>query len=164
MSPHDLINEIWQLPDRDLIVLTGGEPFRQDFSKFVEMILDWDYDKRIQVETNGTLWLPGLSDLVTVVCSPKTPSIHLAIQERADAYKYVIQYGLVDDDGLPTKSLGLGKPARPPKGFSRKAIYVQPCDEQDDINNGLNMQTAVNSCLEHGYRLCLQTHKIAGLP
>ena len=84
-------------------------------------------------------------------------------------YKYVIQAGYVDMDGLPTKTLGSLRPARPrffggqPLVDRESEIYLQPLDQQNENLNRLNMEAAVASCMNHGYRMCLQTHKIMGL-
>ncbi len=172
-NPGQLVDYIKNnFPKRDLIVLTGGEPFRQDFRYAVNLLmLHW----RVQIETNGTLFLDlkelrALSDGIhfnklTVVCSPKTPSIHNRMWEQIDSLKYVVEAGKIDDDGLPLSSVGpqYGRPARPPENWYG-SIYVEPLDCQDAEKNDANMKAAVQCCLQHNYRLSLQTHKIAGLP
>jgi organic radical activating enzyme len=171
MAPDQLLNEIAMrsphgLPQ--LIVLTGGEPFRQDFFLFAERALGRGC--RVQVETNGTLCLPIMPgpagrNAISVVCSPKTPKINSELTRHITAYKYVLDAGHIDpEDGLPTSSLGCSAPpARPHSGFEGD-IFVQPCDDQDEEKNRKNMQAAVGSCLRFGYRLCLQLHKIVDLP
>ena len=65
-----------------LVVITGGEPFRQNLTPFVNALLDQGF--RVQIETNGTLFLPrGNGEdpgfpyyRVTIVCSPKTGKIN----------------------------------------------------------------------------------------
>jgi organic radical activating enzyme len=65
---------------------------------------------------------------------------------------------------LPTSILLNGlRPARPPEGYKHR-IYVQPLDEQDPEANHRNLIACREVCLQHGYTLCLQLHKIAGLP
>ena len=153
-----------------LIVLTGGEPFRQNICTLVSELTNRNY--RVQIETNGTIspkafgYMPSIAN---IVCSPKTPKIDHDILQDAMAFKYVVQAGQVDlDDGLPTSVLGLKvSPARPYNLGARVAmgsVYVQPADEYNDIKNKANMDEAVRSCLKYGYRLCLQQHKAAGLP
>jgi 7-carboxy-7-deazaguanine synthase len=110
-----------------------------------------------------------LTEPVFIVCSPKTPKVHQSIEHEACAYKYVLTEGKIDpDDGLPTEVLGLrmrDRPARPPRRLIDDCeVYVQPADEQDEKRNRANMEATVESCRRFGYRLCLQTHKIAGLP
>lgn len=99
----------------DLVVLTGGEPFRQNFGPLVEALNTSGF--RVQVETAGTLWFsrewpghpprfaraPGLSEN-SIVVSPKTPVIRAEVAEAAWAWKYVIRVGEVGADGLPNYS------------------------------------------------------------
>ena len=149
-----------------LVVLTGGEPFRQNIMPFVWAALDEGLE--VQAESNGTLAPPEArrcnSTSFTVVCSPKTGSINHKLHPLISAYKYVLQAGKVDpEDGLPTDSLGMGvRVARPHDGFGGE-VFVQPTDEGDPQRNVDNVATAVWSCLQFGYRLSVQIHKIAGL-
>lgn len=149
-----------------LVVITGGEPFRQNLTPFVILLLGLGY--RVQLETNGTLFLDGFPyERVTVVCSPKTGRIHWDLAKRVNAFKYVVQAGYVSpEDGLPFATLGQDNQtdvARPPVG-SVAEIFVQPLDEQDQNLNRKNLEAAVASCLRYGYRLCIQTHKLANVP
>lgn len=164
------IDDIWKeilplLTPNELVVLTGGEPFRQNTQLLIRRLLAMGVD--IQIETNGTVD-PGYSipHLVTVVCSPKTPKINAYMEKRADHYKYVINHKSVDEsDGLPISALGLSKKkrvARPPKGFVGN-IYLQPEDMRNEYQNMLNTEAALKSCLEYGYILQLQVHKLIGV-
>ena len=175
MSPSEVVSAVYAAGPtfRPLVVITGGEPFRQDLTSLVLALIKSGH--HVQVETNGTLqlppelmsWIDEWNDpqIFCVVCSPKTQKIHQANWPYINALKYVVQQGQVDTDGLPLSSVGpqYGRPARPPEDWAGK-IYVQPLDEQDAIANDLNMQVAVKSCMKYGFRLCLQTHKIARLP
>lgn len=145
-----------------LVVITGGEPFRQNIYPITSALLSNGY--RVQVETNGSLYQDLPMD-VTVVCSPKTGSIHPALQQRISAYKYVLHADDVCSDGLPLKALGHPvnvRLARPP-AFSKVPIYLQPIDVGDEEENKRHLAAVVRSCLKHGHILCLQTHKIVGL-
>lgn len=160
------------LPAYGLIVLTGGEPFRQgDTSDLIQRLLNERY--RVQVETNGLLMpadrhlKPGAmwgTHKFRVVCSPKTPKLPDEMWQYISDLKYVVQEGFIDEDGLPLRSVGsqYGAPAKPHKHWSGE-IYIQPLDEKDEERNKLNTEAAVASCLKHGYRLCLQQQKIVGL-
>lgn len=146
-----------------LVVITGGEPFRQNLVPLVGLLIDNGYC--VQIETNGTFYQgEGFPFNAVIVCSPKTTRIHQDLAERANVFKYVVNFGNVSqDDGLPLTTLGnLGKVARPPVDFIGE-IFVQPMDEQDEIKNKFNMDAAVSSCLVYGHRLCIQTHKLANL-
>jgi 7-carboxy-7-deazaguanine synthase len=101
---------------------------------------------------------------VTVVCSPKTPVVCPAIRPHIFHYKYVLEAGKVDDDGLPSSVLGNNlRPYRPEDIGPHRTIWVQPSDQKDPVLNEANMRAAVDSCLKFGYRLTLQTHKYANL-
>lgn len=86
----------------DLVVLTGGEPCRQDLAKFIQCMCD-NLGFRVQIETAGTYWQPCfLNPKVTLVCSPKTKHVHPKIKEHCKHWKYVIQANHVSIyDGLP---------------------------------------------------------------
>ena len=169
-SPEDvleLVQHVEEWPTGALIVITGGEPFRQNVVPTILALLDADYV--VQVETNGVLCPPGFDALTrrsgfTLVCSPKTSRIDPTIAARADAFKYVLRADDMADDGLPTRALGhVANPhvARP--GRANVPVYLQPMDEQDEIANAVNTTAVVVSCMRHGYILQLQTHKLLGL-
>ncbi len=152
-----------------LIVLTGGEPFRQRIDPFVNVLL---YRKFIvQIETNGTLFTcEGLNwDNLNlhVVCSPKTPGVPRKLADKITAWKYIVEYGKVDPtDGLPTSVLGAAiRPYRPMEGVRKQDIYIQPCDAGpgNDEQTNLNIRQALDVCAAFGYRICLQLHKILGM-
>ena len=153
--------------DITLVVITGGEPFRQNISPLVETLLALHC--RVQIETNGTLTLKKFPyGQVTIVCSPKTPKINPALVPHISAYKYVIQADGVDPvDGLPTKILGSDRRvARPtyggPMKITPRKVFVQPFDDQNDPENS-NQAAALAAALEHGYRFGIQLHKMLGL-
>lgn len=148
----------------DLVVITGGEPLRQNLTQVCRILVENGF--RVQIETNGLHYqkLPFIKSHVFVVCSPKTPRIDSKLESELSAIKYVVQDGEVDSiDGLPLNGLGYkAAPHRVSEAFNGE-IYVQPMDEKDECKNKLNTKQAVESCMKFGYRLCLQTHKIIGL-
>ncbi len=153
-----------------LTVITGGEPFRQDISELVTTLLyagstSFDF-QQVQVETNGTLYLPDFpfgSPRVSIVCSPKTAKINSQLEPMITAFKYILHADSVSqEDGLPLASLGYDcVPFRCPD--SSVPIFVQPFDSGDETENARHRQAAVASCLKYGYRLSLQLHKTLGL-
>lgn len=164
-------NEVGRAYNKELslVVITGGEPFRQNLQPLVYRLLLTGY--RVQLETNGTLFqeLPYGSRLLTIVCSPKTGRVHPELAKHVNAFKYVVEAGRVDpEDGLPTSVLGqraggmASRVARPPVGF-RGPIYVQPFDAHDTAKNTANVRACVDSVIRFGYTLCLQTHKLIGV-
>lgn len=151
-----------------LVVITGGEPFRQNIIPFINRAHGSGWT--VQIETNGTLPIPEGYNLIHVykkpqiVVSPKAGKVHSTLYPYITAYKYVLDANNIDPrDGLPTSALGMpAAPARPHQGFVGY-IYVQPADESDSWINAANRDVAVDSAMKFGYRLCLQTHKIVGL-
>lgn len=160
-AAHQLIPKAWPRP---LVVLTGGEPLRQDVRELVTRLL---YDQcEVQVETAGALWLDGLDRRVQIVVSPKTGKLHDAVAQRVTDWKYIIRAGELDeDDGLPMFSPQTGvkqRVARP--SYTEQQVWVQPCDDHELIRNKENLKAAKESALKFGYRLSLQQHKILELP
>lgn len=147
-----------------LVVLTGGEPLRQDIGPLCRHLVTRGI--RVQIETNGTLYRSGLPyEDLTIVCSPKTSYLNPNLQPHISALKYVVEDGFVDPlDGLPTRTLGnTGGVARPDRKLCKAEIYVQPLDVGVPDLNSANLKVAVQSCLQFGHRLCIQVHKYAGL-
>jgi 7-carboxy-7-deazaguanine synthase len=146
-----------------LVVITGGEPFRQNISMFANTLIALGI--KVQVETNGTLPpSPGLRESVAIVCSPKTGKVNKLLLPRIVAWKYVGRaQDLACDDGLPVMALGHSAVPRLARPIGFAPVYLQPMDEQDPKLNALHQKAVVDSCLKHGYRLCLQIHKIIGV-
>lgn len=166
LSPQVLLERIEALRPRGLVVFTGGEPFRQNLNGIVGMLIS-RFVYYVQIETNGTYFDPSFpydSVAVSVVCSPKTSTIHRLLMPKVSAFKYVLRAGEIDpNDGLPVDVLGQGlRPARP--YMSQASIYVQPCDEKDEEKNKANLDAVLEVCMKYGYFLSLQTHKFLGLP
>ena len=148
-----------------LVVISGGEPFRQNLQPLITNLLNRGF--KVQIETNGTLFqeLPFAHAHLTIVCSPKAGAINKKLAPYIGALKYVATAESIAEDGLPTHALehpNGGMLARPPEGF-KGTIYLQPVDEQNIPKNLRNQAAVVKSCLDHGYRLCLQVHKIIGV-
>lgn len=174
MGPYEvlfMVNDLWRAEGwrTGLVVITGGEPFRQDLTHLFSVLMAAGY--YVQVESNGTLAPPAWDYRqdtskrygVYIVCSPKTPKLHPDILEAACALKYVVRAGHVADDGLPTSALDMpNPPARPPEGWDRP-VYVQPLDEKSEEFNRLHTAAAVDSCMRHGHTLQLQIHKLIGV-
>jgi organic radical activating enzyme len=152
---------------RALVVITGGEPFRQDIPKLVSLLLHKGY--RVQIETNGTLFRPSSvweHSAVTIVCSPKAGKLSKDLVKHIDAFKYVMRAGSVDpDDGLPTLALdhsAAPRVVRPPAG-STVPVYLQPMDRGDELLNRENLHACIASCMKFGYTLQVQIHKIINM-
>lgn len=169
----ELLAEISRLRPQccDLIVITGGEPFRQNLAPLVTALLEQNL--RVQIETNGTLWvdLPE-SERLFIICSPKTPRLNSRLAKRITAYKYVLSQGNIGGDGLPDINALSGEKqldaiARPmqadSEGGGQIPVYVMPLDEGDQQKNAANLKACTEAALAHGYFLTVQTHKIVGI-
>jgi organic radical activating enzyme len=172
MSVDDVVSETAKIQHKaQLAVVTGGEPFRQyQLAPLVNALLRSFLT--VQIETSGSCYQPTFTetktihqDRICIVCSPKTPKLHSLILDHIDAYKYVVRFGHVDDDGLPNeepqnfREIPVAKPHNP-----QIPVYISPWDEKDLEFNALNTQQAVDSCMQHGHFLSLQIHKIVNLP
>lgn len=168
-------------PDAKLVVVTGGEPFLQDLEPLFTALSAQDNRPHVQIETAGTLWQewmerapilhdPTLEDFyagrnLSIVVSPKTPSIHPMIAANAIAWKYIVSAtNTAEDDGLPVLSTQrIGKKEVLARGPHYRT-WVQPMADPNERISRLDTDAAVNICLKHGYRLSLQQHKLVGLP
>lgn len=149
-----------------LVVISGGEPFRQPIRRLVKTLLDTGMT--VQIETNGTLFreLHFKSPRLHVVCSPKTGNVNPALLPHITAFKYVLTEGeIAKTDGLPIRVLDHpGRMVfRKPQGHPAK-VYVQPADNKDFELNSVNVHATVKSAMDFGYILCLQLHKLVHLP
>ena len=161
------IMSLRRLQPESQLVITGGEPLLQDLAELVECARKAGF--YMAIETNGTLFqdLPFAHAHLTIVCSPKAGVINKKLTPNIAALKYVATVDSLQGspDGLPTHALehpNGGMLARPPQGWQGQ-IYLQPVDEQNTVRNNLNLTAVVKSCMDNGYRLCLQIHKIIGV-
>lgn len=162
-------------PATKLVVLTGGEPFRQAaVIPLIHTLVSSGYE--VQIETNGSLWpddIPTACPLLTIVCSPKTPKIHPNVFRYADAFKYVVAAGHTDPEtGLPTRVLGSPvSAAKPPtstyhegRGGRPFEVYIQAEDDfADPKKTAENVRHAADVAMRFGYRMSVQLHKFVGL-
>lgn len=140
---------------RHLVVITGGEPLRQNIAPLCEALIAEGF--KVQIETNGTLWRE-LPDGVDIVCSPKnTGQGYMPVREdllpRVGAFKFIISR----DDARYNHVGAVGQDRY------HTPVYVQPMDEYDVDKNEANRAYAVELAARHGYILSLQTHKILGI-
>ncbi len=154
-----------------LVVITGGEPFRQHIGQLIGILVGYGF--YVQIETNGTL--PPPPEVVWskqthqrkgayIVCSPKAGRINTITEREACCFKYMMSHDSVGSDGLPVHVLGHGAhPTVARAVFRGRPIYLQPADAHDIGENKLNNQAVVESCLKFGYNLQLQIHKFLGV-
>ena len=140
---------------RHLVVLTGGEPLRQNIVPLCERLLAEGF--KVQIETNGTLYR-NLPKDVSIICSPKnTGAGYFPVREdllpHIQAFKFIIsshdnKYQQVGDVG---------------QGTYHTPVYVQPMDEYDAKRNAENLAYTAELAQKNGYIVSLQMHKILGI-
>lgn len=140
---------------RDLVVITGGEPFRQEIGPLCVALLAKGL--RVQIETNGTLWRE-IPEGVHIICSPKMSagkyhSLRADLLKRVEAVKFIVSASHPDYRDV----------AEVGQSEHGVAVYVQPMDEGDEAKNAANRAYALKLAMEKGYRLSLQTHKMLGI-
>jgi organic radical activating enzyme len=139
----------------DLVVITGGEPFRQPINKLCEALLSSGF--AVQIETNGTLYRE-IPQEVDIICSPKVSNDkYLSVREdllpRVTAFKFLISSNVEFYESVP--ELGQKEYNIP--------VFVQAMDEYDAKINAKNQQMAVDLAINNGYRLSYQIHKNLGI-
>ncbi len=140
----------------NLVVITGGEPLRQNIAPLCEALIADGFT--VQIETNGTLFRE-LPRAVNIICSPKnTSGIYAPIRPdllpRISAFKFIISENNEKYREVPEVG----------QSIHNTPVFVQPMDEEQDAKkNAANASHAVNIAMQHGYRLSIQTHKILGI-
>jgi 7-carboxy-7-deazaguanine synthase len=141
---------------RNLVVITGGEPLRQNIQPLCEALLANGF--RVQIETNGTIYRE-LPEGVDIICSPKAPDgryfpIRPDLLPNIRAFKFIVSaeagaYHTVAEVGQHAANI---------------PVYVQPMDDYDAEKNAANTAHALALAQQYGYILSLQTHKILRIP
>jgi len=140
---------------RHLVVITGGEPFRQNIAPLCEALVAEKF--KVQIETNGTLYR-ALPEAVEIICSPKnTGTGYYPVREdllaRVTAFKFIVARGNAQYDHVA--EVGQSRFGTP--------VYVQPMDEYRQEKNADNLSLALALATKHGYLLSLQIHKLLGI-
>ncbi len=155
MSLEAIITSVTQHPQAELVVITGGEPFRQPIAPLCDGLLAAGY--RVQIETNGTLYRP-IDSRVSIICSPKHngEGYH---RVRPDLLSHLTALKFLVSASNPhyTQVVDVGQ------GALGLPVYVQPMDEYDEHKNEQNLEYALRLASIHGYRISLQLHKIMGI-
>lgn len=172
MRPEQILAQVQALIGErgfSLVVLTGGEPLRQDIAPLLHQLINVG-QMHVQIETAGTLWQDCLhrypASKLTVVVSPKTPRINEVLRWRADAFKYIIRASdMVGERGIPISATQRQEQARqlalPTPGTP---VYLSPCDELDEETNRANRAKVAEIAMEYGHIAGVQLHKILSLP
>ncbi len=155
---EDIIARTGELSEdgRKLVVMTGGEPFRQPIEPLCDALLIAGFT--VQIETNGTLYRP-LDRRVETVCSPKNMGagyrrLRGELLARLTALKFIISasnpfYADVGEVGQSEYNI---------------PVFVQPMDECNTEKNAANVARVFLLAQAHDYRISLQLHKLFGIP
>lgn len=145
-----------------LVVITGGEPFRQYvLPELCEKLVRDQF--QVQIETNGTCFQKGFSKglegFVSVVCSPKAEHLHKELEPHISCLKLLVK----NVHGTPY--VCFHNTDRPlivalNKWGGDFPIYLQPL-ENEDVQK--NTDIVVEACLHFNLPISLQLHKILNL-
>ncbi len=158
LSTDSIIKKITSFPHKPLIVITGGEPMRQNISVLCHTLIAMGYT--VQIESNGILCCKNLPHDVKIVCSPKISNgkyhmIRDDILQKTIAIKFIVsastKYRVYSD----IAEVGQTKHHIP--------VYVQPMDEYCSQSNENNLKLAIELAFQHNAILSMQTHKIIGI-
>jgi 7-carboxy-7-deazaguanine synthase len=156
LTINNIIEEVEKLTiNIKLVVITGGEPFRQPIELLCYKLVDLDY--MVQIETNGTLYR-NLPDKVHIVCSPKAGKNGYALLRddllsHINALKFLVAKNIPKYSNIP--EVGQSKYNIP--------VFIQPMDQNNLLLNKENERLAIDLAIKYGHRLSLQTHKILGI-
>lgn len=156
------LNKGFSNSQHNLVVITGGEPMRQNILPLCEMLLVNGF--RVQIETAGSFWIDGINEVADIIVSPKTGMVHPMIREKATAFKYIINAGTQILNGVPcgdTQGRGQVKMFAGPRADC--PVYLSPMDEQDDEKNKKNMARVAQLSDQYGYIIGVQMHKLYGV-
>ena len=93
LSNKQIITKIRKLNNNiNLIVITGGEPLRQDIESLCKLLIKEGFV--IQIETNGTIFRK-LPKEIKIICSPKLHNKKYHITQElidyVDAFKFLVE-------------------------------------------------------------------------
>jgi organic radical activating enzyme len=156
MLIDDIVTQIKDLRGHStLVVITGGEPLRQNITKLAEQL--HQQNMIVQIETNGTI-TDNIPLNCQLVCSPKNTSgkynaLSPKILPHIMSLKFLIS---ADIDGYKDiAEIGQSKFNIP--------VYVQPMDQYDQSKNAKNIKLTMAIAKKHNATLSLQIHKILNI-
>jgi 7-carboxy-7-deazaguanine synthase len=149
-----------QCANQRLVVITGGEPFRQNIAPLIRQLLSVGH--KVQIETNGTIFDEEVMKLdVHVVVSPKTKSIDMRFAVCYDEGSPAVYFKMLHGPAFPSQANGKGGD---PWMLPIPADYVMPLDTGNKDESKQIAKEAAQYCIRTGARLALQQHKWIDLP
>lgn len=174
VSAQELISKIIEIRKNtncNLIIITGGEPLRQEIAltEFIKKSVDSGFI--IQIETNGTYPLSGIRKSVNhenlyICVSPKISSIKKDIYNNSSFLKIVVPFD--ESRGI----LGLGFMPEIDLSELKSPLFIHPEDMHNEELNKQSIQKALNYFLKlnanplsigKDIRFGLQIHKYIGV-
>jgi len=155
--------ELFGPEEEKLVVITGGEPFRQNILPLCRDLYAYPQVK-IQIETAGSLWVDGVDNYADIIVSPKTGSIHPKAFAKAKAFKYIIDSKQSFEDFVPITATQRGaRPAVLAHPRTGAPVYLSPMDVYDPVGNAANAKLVGELALKYGCLAGTQLHKQLGL-
>lgn len=150
LSPDDLVAELQSRYRARHIVITGGEPALHDLGPLTTLLFAAGYT--VQVETSGTHWLE---------CDPRT---WITVSPKLNMPGgFGVRQDMLDRASEIKMPCGKAKDIEAAADIKRLAtrpidVWLQPLSMSPKATS-----LCVEACIEHGFRLSLQTHQYAGL-
>ena len=153
LTPADIVARV----NHKIVVITGGEPFRQNIYQLCRELGNAGHT--VQIETNGTICPPDHQlRFDVIVISPKTTGVHprwFEVQKWAN----VVIKTVIGDGAFPSQPGDKG--GDPLENITPD--IVMPLDSGNELENEHNKALAVEYVMKHDCRLQLQIHKELGL-
>lgn len=158
MSVTEIYKEVHDI-GHNLVVITGGEPMRQEIAPLINTLEQNGH--MVQIETNGILWSPGVEETGCIfVCSPKTSKVHPNIYILKKTTNRVYIKLVVGKNAYPTQPELKGGDVLP----FHDADFIIPLDTRDTELNKLNYNLAVEYVKIHSNTVVqIQLHKQLGI-
>lgn len=138
------------------VVVTGGEPLLQYKEVFELMEILWSRDMRFEfdLETNGTIYCPGLLSFHHINCSPKGQAYNLDVIEKVcslpgSRFKFVYEHG--EDKWWENIVSAISIPP------SKVWIMPQGCSREEQLSLS---EEVINYCKEEGFNFTPRFHII----
>jgi 7-carboxy-7-deazaguanine synthase len=148
MSVEDIEREAARHPDK-LVVITGGEPFRQWDAGLQRLVRSLARSgRRVQYETSGKAGIPA-DHRGFVVCSPKplhAPALTPGLVARVDAFKFV-----VDADIRPVLRFVAAH------GIDAGKVWLMPLGAVRQ-EQAARMAAVWDLCVRHGFNFSPRLH------
>lgn len=151
---NDISNEL-NIQKPQLVIITGGEPFRHPIENLCKELISCGY--KVQIESNGTLYR-NIPLQVEIVCSPKNlGSGYYLIREDVLKHTIAIKFLISTKNKLYHTIQEVGQ------SLYNIPVYIQPMDEYNAELNKANVKLAISLAQKHNAIFSLQLHKVIGI-